>query len=334
MTINRGIINLNKPEGMTSHDCVNQLRRLTNVRRIGHTGTLDPMATGVLPLCIGTSARISEYLDMDFKKYRCAMVLGLETDTLDIWGKVLSDTRDQLLSDKDALRGITLEKLREISRDFLGRISQIPPKYSALKVNGKKLYEYARAGQEVEIKSREITIKDITVNSWDPETLTATFDVTCSKGTYVRTLCVDMAEKLGFQAAMSSLVRLESGAFTLENSVTLEELKEAGEDLTRYILPTDFPLVHFGEFLIREDRAVWFITGGHISFQEGELLREPEYKDKEPPFPIREEYRKAYRMMTMKEGRKKFLGVAFYNEKYKKLVADKIFLRGLEDEDF
>ena len=332
--INRGIINLNKPEGMTSHDCVNRLRRLTGVRRIGHTGTLDPMATGVLPLCIGTSARISEYLDMDFKKYRCTMVLGLETDTLDIWGKVLSDNREQLLEDKGTLSGITLEKLREISREFLGRIRQVPPKYSALKVNGKKLYEYARAGQEVEIKSREITIKNITVNSWDSETLTAAFDVTCSKGTYVRTLCVDMAEKLGVTAAMSSLIRLESGAFTLENSVTLEELAEAGEDFTRYILPTDFPLVHFGEFLIREDRAVWFITGGHIGFQEGDILQEPEYKDKESPFPIREEYRKAYRMMAMVGGRKKFLGVAFFNETYKKLVADKIFLRGLEDEDF
>lgn len=332
--INRGIINLNKPEGMTSHDCVNRLRRLTGVRRIGHTGTLDPMATGVLPLCIGTSARISEYLDMDFKKYRCTMVLGLETDTLDVWGKVLSDNRGQLLLDKEAFTEITIEKFREISREFIGRIRQVPPKYSALKVNGKKLYEYARAGQEVEIKSREITIKHITVNSWNPETLTISFDVTCSKGTYVRTLCVDMAEKLGFTAAMSSLVRLESGAFTLENSVTLEELAEAGEDFTRYILPTDFPLVHFGEFLIRENRAVWFITGGHISFQEGEILQEPEYKDKEPPFPIREEYRKAYRMMAMVGGRKKFLGVAFFNETYKKLVADKIFLRGLEDEDF
>lgn len=332
--INRGIINLNKPEGMTSHDCVNRLRRLTGVRRIGHTGTLDPMATGVLPLCIGTSARISEYLDMDFKKYRCTMVLGLETDTLDIWGKVLSDTREQLLLDKETLSGVTLEKLQEISRLFTGRIRQVPPKYSALKVNGKKLYEYARAGQEVEIKSREITIKDITVNSWDSHTLTAAFDVTCSKGTYVRTLCVDMAEKLGFTAVMSSLIRLESGAFTLENAVTLEELAEAGDDFTRYILPTDFPLIHFGEFLIRDDRAVWFITGGHISFQEGEILQEPEYKDKEPPFPIREEYQKAYRMMAMVKGRKKFLGVAFYNDKYKKLVADKIFLRGLEDEDF
>ena len=118
--VNRGIINLNKPEGMTSHDCVNRLRRLTGVRRIGHTGTLDPMATGVLPLCIGTSARISEYLDMDFKKYRCTMVLGLETDTLDIWGKVLSDNREQLLIDKEALSGITLEKLQAI-REFPAR---------------------------------------------------------------------------------------------------------------------------------------------------------------------------------------------------------------------
>ncbi|MBK5246711.1 MAG: tRNA pseudouridine(55) synthase TruB [Peptostreptococcaceae bacterium] len=353
--ISKGIINLNKPANMTSHDCVNVLRRLTGVKRIGHTGTLDPMATGVLPLCIGPSARIAEYLEMDFKKYRCTLVFGLETDTQDIWGKTISDEREELKirQKNDAL--ITEEKINNIVKDFDGVITQIPPKYSALKVNGKKLYEYARAGEEVEIKARQVYIKDFTVNNIDLEQMTLGFDVTCSKGTYIRTVCVDIGHKLGVAAAMSSLIRLESGAFTVENAVTMENLMsirisedvrdpdtgryiEYGradeEKLKQLLIPTDFPLIYFGEFIILEDRASWFVTGGHIAVSEGTIISEPIYKTEEPPFKIREEYKKAYKMYTVKESKKIFLGVAFYNTTYNKLVADKIFLRGLEDADF
>ncbi|HZK60946.1 MAG TPA: tRNA pseudouridine(55) synthase TruB [Anaerovoracaceae bacterium] len=353
--ISKGIINLNKPANMTSHDCVNVLRRLTGVKRIGHTGTLDPMATGVLPLCIGPSTRVAEYLEMDFKKYRCTLVFGLETDTQDIWGKTVSDEREELKIRQKKVAAITEEKINCIVKDFNGLITQIPPKYSALKVNGKKLYEYARAGIEVEIKSRQVYIKDFTVNSIDFEQMTLGFDVTCSKGTYIRTICVDIGHKLGVAAAMSSLIRLESGAFTVENAVTMEQLMsirtsedvrdpntgryiEYGradeEKLKQLLFPTDFPLIYFGEFNLPEDRAVWFVTGGHIAVSEGKIISDPLYKMEEPPFKIREEYKKAYKMYTVKESKKKFLGVAFYNTTYNKLVADKIFLRGLEDADF
>jgi len=353
--ISKGIINLNKPANMTSHDCVNVLRRLTGVKRIGHTGTLDPMATGVLPLCIGPSARVAEYLEMDFKKYRCTLVFGLETDTQDIWGKTISDEREELKIRQKSETLITEEMINNSVKDFNGLITQIPPKYSALKVNGKKLYEYARAGIEVEIKSRQVYIKDFTVNNIDLENMTLGFDVTCSKGTYVRTICVDIGHKLGVSAAMSSLIRLESGVFTVENAVTMEQLMSirTSEDVRdpntgRYIeygradeekfkkllLPTDFPLVYFGEFNLPEERAVWFVTGGHVAVSEGTIISEPVYKKKEPPFEIREEYKNAYKMYTFKDNRKIFLGVAFYNTTHNKLVADKIFLRGLEDADF
>jgi len=353
--ISKGIINLNKPANMTSHDCVNVLRRLTGVKRIGHTGTLDPMATGVLPLCIGPSARVAEYLEMDFKKYRCTLVFGLETDTQDIWGKTVSDEREELKIRQKNEALITEEKISCIVKEFNGLITQIPPKYSALKVNGKKLYEYARAGIEVEIKSRQVYIKDFTVNNIDFEQMTLGFDVTCSKGTYVRTICVDIGHKLGVTAAMSSLIRLESGAFTVENSVTMEQLMSirisedvrdpntgryieygrADEEKLKHLLfPTDFPLIYFGEFNIPEDRAVWFVTGGHIAVNEGTIISEPIYKMNEPPFKIREEYKKAYKMYTFKDAKKIFLGVAFYNTTYNKLVADKIFLRRLDDADF
>ncbi len=358
--ISKGIINLNKPENMTSHDCVNVLRRLTGVKRIGHTGTLDPMATGVLPLCIGPSARVAEYLEMDFKKYRCTLVFGLETDTQDIWGKTISDQREELKIRQKKVTLITEEKITEekiynIVKDFDGLITQIPPKYSALKVNGKKLYEYARAGEEVEIKSRQVYIKDFTVNNIDLEKMTLGFDVTCSKGTYVRTICVDIGHKLGVTAAMSSLIRLESGLFTVENAVTMDQLMairtsedvrdpntgryieygRADEDkFKKFLLPTDFPLIYFGEFNLPEERAGWFVTGGHVAVSEGTIISEPVYKKEEPPFKIREEYKRAYKMYTFKNKKKIFLGVAFYNTTYNKLVADKIFLRGIEDADF
>lgn len=353
--INKGIVNLNKPENMTSHDCVNILRRLTGVKRIGHTGTLDPMATGVLPLCIGTSARINEYLDMDYKKYRCTMIFGISTDTQDIWGEKISDNREALIEKQKLEPFITEEILNDVIKSFRGTIHQVPPKYSALKVNGKKLYEYARAGQEVEIKSRQVYVEDISINHFDSQNLSLEFDVTCSKGTYVRTICVDIGLKLGLSSVMTSLVRLASGVFNIENSVSIEELlntrtsedvrdEKTGkylhygrcdeEKIKKFLLPTDFPLQYFGEFVLPKERAVWFITGGHVAIFEGQITVEPKYKDEKPPFEIREEYKKAYKIYTIKDDKKKFLGVAFYNNKYNKLVADKIFLRGLEDADF
>ena len=326
--IKDGIINLLKPAGMTSHDGVQMLRRLTGIKRIGHTGTLDPMAVGVLPLCIGSAARINEYLDLDYKKYRCEMQLGIETDTQDIWGTITNDNRGKF--------SVSKEQVEEALNSFQGLISQYPPGYSAVRVNGKHLYEYSRQGIEVEIKSREVDIKSITVIRMDLEKSKVTFDVECSKGTYIRTICHDTGRLLGCGAVMSCLVRTASGAFALENTVTIEELKEG--NVEQYLLEPDFPLVHFGQAFVNGERGKWFANGGHLRMSEVKIVKEPEFKDAEDGLNIRQEYKVAYNIYldqsqcasTNSNG---FIGVAFYNEDYKKLVADKIFLgdRGIFD---
>ncbi len=326
--IRDGIINLLKPAGMTSHDGVQLLRRLTGVKRIGHTGTLDPMAVGVLPICIGSAARITEYLDLDYKRYRCEMQLGLETDTQDIWGTVIRDNRGNFIFDEG--------KIKEALNSFRGLVSQYPPGFSAVRVNGRRLYEYARQGEEVEIKPRLVDIRNITVIRLDPSKQRVTFDVECSKGTYIRTICHDTGRILGCGAAMSCLIRTASGAFSLDGTVTIEELTEGNPE--NYLLETDYPLVHFGKAVVNGERGKWFTNGGHLRMSDVKIIREPEFKDGKAGLGIREEYKKAYNIYLDKSrpfGEKSngFLGVAFYNEQYGKLVADKIFLgdRGIFD---
>lgn len=320
--IRDGIINLLKPAGMTSHDGVQMLRRLTGVKRIGHTGTLDPMAVGVLPLCIGSAARITEYLDLDYKKYRCEMQLGIETDTQDIWGSVIQDNRGKFVYDE--------EKIKETLNRFQGLISQYPPAYSAVQVNGRRLYDYARKGETVEIKPRQVDIKSITVIRMNPESSSVTFDVECSKGTYIRTICHDAGMILGCGAVMSCLIRTASGVFKIDNTVTIEQLKEGNQE--QFLLEPDFPLVHFGKAIVNEERGKWFVNGGHLRMSEVNIIKEPVYKDVAADLNIREEYKKAYNIYLGKEGSEAqetgvFLGVAFYNEDYKELVADKVFFR-------
>ena len=223
--VKEGIINLLKPAGMTSHDGVQLLRRLTGIKRIGHTGTLDPMAVGVLPLCIGSAARITEYLDLDYKKYRCEMLLGIETDTQDIWGKILRDKRENLTIEA----GTVIALLKGLQ----GEILQKPPSYSAVRVAGRRLYEYAREGNLIEGKARRAYIKEMSIVRMDMEKKLVTFDVVCSKGTYIRTICHDIGQKLNCGAVMNYLIRMESGRFTLDDTVTVEELLSLreGEDI-------------------------------------------------------------------------------------------------------
>jgi len=326
--IKDGIINLNKPMGMTSHDCISRMRRLTGIKRIGHTGTLDPNATGVLPICIGSAARITEYLDLDFKTYFCTLKLGIKTDTQDIWGETISDKREELQQLYDQGKLFAQEEIEAAFAVFSGIIKQYPPKYSAIRVGGKRLYEYARADEDVEIKSRKIYIEALNINTIDLENLTITFTVTCSKGTYIRTICHDVGNMLGCGATMSGLVRLACGAFQIEDSITFEELGELDEDqLNGILLSADYPLVHFGTAILDEERARRFASGGHIKLSEVIIEREPEYKDKEAVLPIRVEYRCAYNMFERKVEGDLFIGVAFYNTQYKKLVADKVFVR-------
>ena len=208
-----GIINVYKEAGFTSFDVVAKLRGILGIKKIGHTGTLDPDATGVLPICVGKATKVCDLLTDKDKTYRAVMRLGVVTDTQDMTGKVLC--RREV--------NVTEASVREAISSFVGPVEQIPPMYSALKVNGKKLCDLARQGVTVERTSRTVMIHNITVI--DVALPLVTMEVTCSKGTYIRTLCQDIGEKLGCGACMDSLVRTRVSGFTLEESLTLEQIE-------------------------------------------------------------------------------------------------------------
>ena len=248
-----GILKINKPEGWTSQDVVAKLRGRLHIRRVGHTGTLDPMATGVLPVCFGKATRIIEYYDDDFKTYEAEMKLGMVTDTLDITGTML-ETKPVDVSEEDVIQTID---------SFRGWITQIPPKYSALKVNGKPLYKYAREGVEVEIKSRKIYVEDIQLVEVNLRENRILFRVTCSKGTYIRTICDDIGKKLGCGGTMTALQRTQSGCFRVEDARTLPEILEmTDEELERCVIPMDETLVHLGRIELKSMESVPFYYNG------------------------------------------------------------------------
>lgn len=217
-----GIIIINKPAGCTSHDVVYQVKKIFG-SKVGHTGTLDPMATGVLPLLIGEGTKTSKYLINHDKTYQVIMQLGKKTETADSEGKIIEEKEVP----QEILENSKIEKALE---SFLGKQEQIPPMYSAIKINGKKLYEYARKGQEVELPSRSIEIYKIALLNINMQSKQITFEVSCSKGTYIRSLCEDIAAKLGTVGYIQELKRIQVGEFTLEQAVTLEELKEHQND--------------------------------------------------------------------------------------------------------
>lgn len=318
--IENGILNINKPQGMTSHDVVYRVRRALGIKRVGHTGTLDPMCTGVLPICIGTATRITEYLDLDFKTYRCSMILGKITDTQDIWGELLEER---------PLDGITEEDVRNAFSSFSGVIMQKPPMYSAVRVNGRRLYEYARAGEEVKVKERKIYINSLEIEKIDLAEKTVVFTVECSKGTYIRTICQDVGLALGCGAVMSALERLASGAFKIEEALNLDDLMNMSpEEIEKHMKSADFPLIHFGKVVCDAAMAKKFVDGHHLPLSGCEKLKEPEFKDKDFVLDMREDYKGAYNVYKGTEEGNLFLGVAFYSRKYKKLVADKVLSRG------
>lgn len=262
-----GILNINKPEGWTSQDVVAKLRGRLHIRRVGHTGTLDPMATGVLPVCFGKATRIIEYYDDDFKTYEAEMKLGMVTDTLDIAGTVL-ETKPVDVSEEDVIQAID---------SFRGWITQIPPKYSALKVNGKPLYKYAREGVEVEIKSRKIYVADIQLVEVNLGENRILFRVTCSKGTYIRTICDDIGKKLGCGGTMTALQRSQSGCFRVEDARTLPEILEmTDEELERCVIPMDETLVHLGRIELKSmESAPFYYNGREIDTGYVNVLASP-----------------------------------------------------------
>ena len=214
-----GILLIHKPQGMTSHDVVNKVRRLYNTKRVGHAGTLDPMATGVLVVLVGRAAKACEYISSDVKSYKATLRLGLTTDTEDITGKVLTESGDVPSADE----------VKSACSGFVGRIRQIPPMYSALKVNGQKLYDLARQGIVIEREAREITVHSIDCRPTDVAT-DYVLTVTCSGGTYIRTLCADIGAKLGCGGVMATLERMEACGIELCECKTLDEIAEMSDD--------------------------------------------------------------------------------------------------------
>lgn len=217
-----GILNVYKEAGYTSHDVVAKLRGICKQKKIGHTGTLDPEAVGVLPVCFGSGTKLCDLLTDWDKEYIAVLRLGLSTDTQDITGQVLSKT------DEEALANLNEEQVKESILHFLGGYEQIPPMYSALKVNGKKLYELARAGKEVERKPRPVTISELEI--LELALPLVRFRVVCSKGTYIRTLCHDIGERLSVGGVMESLTRSRVGIFTIDKALTLAELERLRDE--------------------------------------------------------------------------------------------------------
>ncbi|HPB79028.1 MAG TPA: tRNA pseudouridine(55) synthase TruB [Sedimentibacter sp.] len=209
-----GILNILKPTGMTSHDVVSNVRKILNIKKVGHAGTLDPNVAGVLVICVGKATKFSEYLMSGDKEYVCELILGQSTDTQDSYGMVI---------DKSDKVSVTREELNEVLKKFTGEQIQIPPAYSAVKLHGKKLYEYARQNIQVEKQGRPINIKSIELLKFDGNK--ALLKVRCSKGTYIRTLCNDIGKSLGTFGHMGILIRTESKGLHINNSVTLEKLK-------------------------------------------------------------------------------------------------------------
>lgn len=209
-----GLLIINKPKSYTSHDIVNIVRKKLNINKVGHTGTLDPNATGVLPILIGTGTKVSKYLVEHEKTYVATLALGKRTDT--------GDSEGNIIEEDNSFGKFDEEKIKSILKRFVGKQNQIPPIYSAIKVGGKKLYEYAREGKEVNIKPREIEIYNIDLKKYDNEEIT--FEVECSKGTYIRTLCEDIAKGLGTIGYMKELQRTKVNKFDIKDAISLEDL--------------------------------------------------------------------------------------------------------------
>ncbi len=249
-----GILNINKPAGITSFDAVRIIKRTAKTKKVGHTGTLDPEASGVLPVCIGKATKFVDYLMKEEKVYRVHLKLGIETDTYDREGKVLF-TKDVDLSN---------ETVENTIRSFIGKIQQIPPMYSALKVDGKRLYTLARQGITIEREPREIEI--FSIDNLKIELPDVFFDVKCSKGTYIRSLCHDIGEVLGCGGSMWELTRISSGFFNIENSVKLEELDE--NNIDKFIIPVDKALWNYPALNLEQKFESLLLNGVSLKDQK------------------------------------------------------------------
>ena len=304
-----GVINIYKIKGFTSHDVVAKLRGMLRQKKIGHTGTLDPDATGVLPVCLGSATKLCDMLTDKEKEYIAKVQLGVTTDTQDMTGTVLRESSVE----------VTEEDVKNVLQSFIGAYDQIPPMYSALKVNGKKLYELAREGKEIERKARPVIIHYIEI--LDMQLPQLTIKVGCSKGTYIRTLCHDVGEKLGCGAAMASLERTKSGQFSLDRAITLAELEEklkvAGESrnevLDTLVIPVDKMFSELQELRLLPE---WerLVQNGN-SFEERNVRKDFQRKERDD--------KSQYRVYI---GEDTFMGVYEYRKSEKRFSPVKMFI--------
>jgi tRNA pseudouridine55 synthase len=268
MTI-EGILPVLKPEKFTSHDVVAKARRILGIKRIGHTGTLDPAVTGVLPLCIGRATRMVEYIQELPKEYEAVLLFGIATDTEDLTGTPIHEMADVHLAPEDVKRAL---------HAFIGEIEQIPPMYSAVKIDGKRLYELAREGKEVQRKSRTVRIEaigvlDMNLNLKHPE---VRFRVKCSKGTYIRTLCVDIGKALGFPSVMKQLIRTSTGNIGLDQCLTFEQIEryKAEGTLEQYLIPMDEAISHIPSVDLSALQAEHALQGKQIVLPFSPLIND------------------------------------------------------------
>ncbi|PWG00737.1 tRNA pseudouridine(55) synthase TruB [Levilactobacillus bambusae] len=271
-----GIIPLYKERGMTSHDCVAKMRGILHTKKVGHSGTLDPNVDGVLPICIGAATKVVDYLMASGKRYTGSITLGFSTTTEDLDGEIVERKR--------LTEPLSETIIDQVLTQMTGDLQQTPPMFSAVKVNGRKLYEYARAGETVDRPTRVIHVESFrrtgtVLFDQNNGTLTFPFEVACSKGTYVRTLAVDVGRYLGVPAVMSDLTRQESGGFTLDDTVTLDEVKEAVADgsLSHLLRPLDYALTDYPHVSV--DQRVWRLVQNGVFLSPDELNQTP---DEEP----------------------------------------------------
>ena len=297
-----GILNIKKEPGFTSHDVVAKLRGIVHQKKIGHTGTLDPDATGVLPVCLGKATKLCDIIGDWDKTYEAVLLLGRETDT--------EDTSGQTLKEREV--AVTEEEIRDIILSFQGSYDQIPPMYSALKVNGKKLYELAREGKVVERKARPVKILDIRIIEMDLPRVR--MEVSCSKGTYIRTLCHDIGEQLGCGGCMESLIRTRVSAFQIKDAKTLEEigaLKQEGM-LEEILVPIDemFPL--YPKITVKDDWKAFAKNGNPL---DEKMLKDADSQEEDRQVRLYEESGKFIAIYQWKEKEKKYHIVKmFFNE--------------------
>lgn len=300
-----GVIIIHKEQGFTSHDVVAKLRGILKMKKIGHTGTLDPMATGVLPVCLGKATKLCDMLTDHSKTYRAVLLLGRVTDTQDITGKILEE--------KELDMSISELKIRQTFDSFLGKSFQIPPMYSALKVGGRKLYELAREGKTIERKPRPIEITCLEIEAIDLPRVT--FRVQCSKGTYIRTLCQDIGEKLGCGACMESLIRIQVGQFLLSDALTLEQVQQYQEKniLENYMIKIEnmFPNCPKAVVLPDMDRL---LHNGNVLLASAECFTDM--------------HKKTQQKICMYDSRHQFIGIYSYHAQQKCFKPLKMFFGG------